>query len=1248
MHLDKRLLSLARQERLALLLTIGLGFLAGALAILQAETLSRVINRVFLEKWTLAEVSGFLFFLLGVLILRSILTWGSDLTAAQISRRIKTGLRNRLLAHIRLLGPAYTNGEQTGDLTYTLVDGIESLDAYYSQYLPGLALAVSIPLIILIFIFQIDLLSGVVFLFTAPLIPLFMVLIGSLAQSLTRRQWQTLSRLSAYFLDVLQGLPTLKMYGRSKNQTSQIAKASELFRQATMNVLRVTFLSALTLEMAATISTAVVAVQVGLRLMYGWITFEQAFIVLLLAPEYYQPLRMLGARFHAGISGVEAAQRIFQVLEIQPARKPPPHTPQDLLQTGSLAPPKNDPRSDPISPPNLISGSNLGLTDIRFEDVHLSYEVGRPALQGVTLEIPKGQRIALVGPSGSGKSTIAALLLRFFEPDQGQILLDGRPLAEIPLVAWREQVAWVSQQPYLFNDTIEANIRLGQSDATHQAIEEAARLAEAHDFIQALPHGYATIVGERGARLSGGQIQRIALARAFVKDAKLIILDEATANLDAENEARLRTGIKRLLEHRTALVIAHRLNTIQNADRIIVLERGQIRQEGTHGQLSNQAGLYRKLLLSQRGTFFPTGGLSLKDNLPISSNAEKGDFPPGNLHSEALDPFPDEPQPTTVMGDTRRWPALVRLIRLAGGIWDWAALSVLAGAATIVSGVGLLATSAYIISMAALHPSIALLQVPIVGVRLFGITRGIFRYLERYLSHQATFRLLAKLRVWFYQSLEPLAPARLMRYRSGDLLARILGDIQSLENFYVRALSPPLTAWVALAAIFIFISRFDPSLGLALALFWFAAGLGLPVIAGTLGRGPGRKLIEQRADLNTAVVDFIQGLADLQAFNQDGRLAAEIETFGDGLVRAGQKMANLTSLQNAVTGLLSGLGMWTILTLAIPFTTSGQINGVYLAVLAMTALASFEAVASLPVAAQYMGSNLQAAARLFAVVDAQPEIQDPPQPLSPPDRLDLQVRDIYFRYPDGEQALDGISFDLPAGKRMAIVGMSGAGKSTLVNLLLRFWDYEQGQILWNGQDLRRFAQEQVRSRLSVVPQRVYLFSANLWDNLRIAYPRASDDEIINAARLAGIHDFIIGLPQGYDTWIGEQGVRLSGGERQRIAIARALLKPADLIILDEGTTNLDALAERQALQSVLNVTTGKSLLVITHRLAGMENMDEILVLEHGKVIEHGQHASLLAAAGAYLRLWRSQNLLDIPGDPSLAVDARLDDENLAA
>jgi ABC-type multidrug transport system fused ATPase/permease subunit len=310
---------------------------------------------------------------------------------------------------------------------------------------------------------------------------------------------------------------------------------------------------------------------------------------------------------------------------------------------------------------------------------------------------------------------------------------------------------------------------------------------------------------------------------------------------------------------------------------------------------------------------------------------------------------------------------------------------------------------------------------------------------------------------------------------------------------------------------------------------------------------------------------------------------------------------------------------------SIPLVSTGHIDGVYLAVIALVAMASFEAIAPLPLAAQFMESNLQSARRLFEVVDAIPEVQDPPNTISPGEGFDLQVRNLNFQYPNSGLVLRGISFDLPSGKRLAIVGPSGSGKSTLVNLLMRFWEVEQGAILLSGRDIQCFDQEVVRSMISLVPQSVYLFSASLRENLLLANPGASDREIIQAAQQAGIHDFIEGLPQGYETWVGDQGVRLSAGERQRIAIARSLLRPAALLILDEATANLDTLSEKRILQALFESSVGRSILMITHRLVGMEAMDEILVLDGGRIVERGHHQALLEAGGLYSRIWAVQH-----------------------
>jgi ATP-binding cassette subfamily C protein CydD len=572
MKLNRRLLHQEKAARVDLILAIGLGLLAGIMLVWQARCLSRVVSQVFLEEKTLQDVQWLLLVFMILALVRAGASWGSEVAANRMAGRVKVDLRQRLATQLLALGPAYARGERSGELTNTVVEGVEALDAYLGQYLPQLALAALIPLTILVVVFPTDWLSGLVLLLTAPLIPVFMVLIGNLADALTRRQWASLSRMSAHFLDVLQGLATLKLLGRSRDQIRTIAQISDRYCKTTLGVLRVAFLSALVMELVATLSTAVVAVEIGLRVLYARLGFEYAFFILLLAPEFYHPLRLLGVRFHAGIAGVTASRRIFEVLDVVPAHV----------------------KSGTATKRAIDLEKNLTL---EFVDVHYAYDDRqRPALEGFSCRVSHGQRVALVGPSGAGKSTAVHLLLCFIEPGQGEITVNGVPLWDLAASDWRASVAWVPQNPYLFHTTVADNIRLARPEASTHDVIGAARQAQAHAFIQALPQGYDTLVGERGARLSGGQAQRIALARAFLKDAPLLILDEATSNLDPVQETLLQEAIELLMHGRTVLVIAHRLNTVYRADQILVMAGGRVVEAGTHATLMREGGLYRKLV----------------------------------------------------------------------------------------------------------------------------------------------------------------------------------------------------------------------------------------------------------------------------------------------------------------------------------------------------------------------------------------------------------------------------------------------------------------------------------------------------------------------------------------------------------------------------------------------------------------------------------------------------------------------------
>jgi ATP-binding cassette subfamily C protein CydCD len=1204
--MQRRLLELTRDSRLALTATILTGFLAGLLTIGQASALSQVVNRVFLGGQSLPDVAVLLQIILIVVLLRAILAWASEVSANAVAVRVKSELRQRLFDKILRLGPAYTRAERTGELVNAAVEGVEALDAYFSQYLPQLVLAALVPLCILFFVFPEDPLSGLILLLTAPLIPVFMYLIGKTAEALTKRQWNTLSRLSAHFFDSLQGLTTLKELGQSKAHAQSIADASNRFRDITLDVLRVTFLSALVLELVATVSTAIVAVEVGLRLLYGQMAFQPALFLLLLAPEFYIPLRMLGLRFHAGMSGTTAARRIYEIL--------------DLREQGE------ENREQESESSHSMGADILPFSTLSFSALSYTYpSEAVPALQDFSLKIQSGEHIALVGSSGAGKSTLVALLLRFVEPQAGQLTINGQPSTGIPLEIWRSQFAWVPQNPFLFHDTIAANLCLARPEASADELAAALRLVHLDDFIKSLPEGVETLIGEEGARLSAGQAQRLALARAFLKDAPVLILDEPTSSLDPEQEQLVEESLYAMVvnrltgvaQPRTVITIAHRLNTVFQADKIVVLEHGRLVETGTHSELLAQGGVYAKMV----------GGKSEKVLSP-DIQAEKRE-----TSNEFLEEQVSSQELVSHFSFSRPF---LRLLSFLHGSWGWVSLSVLLGALTVGSNVGLMGTSAFLISAAALHPELGTLEVAIVGVRFFGIARGGFRYAERLTSHNVTFRLLARLRTWFYQKLEPLAPARLMQYRSGDLLSRIVADVETLENFYVRVVSPSLVAVVIAAGMMVFFGQYSAGLAWTYLAFMLLLGLGVPLLVAALSRSLGAQLVSQRAALQARLVDGIQGLADLLAFGRGTDYAERLRVDGKVYGQTQRSLAALTGLSSGLTVLLVNLGMLAVLVLTIPMIVADRVPGVMLAVLVLAASAGFEAVMPLPLAAQTLSSSAQAARRLFEIVDAQPAVSDLPSVLSnrregqpgagvPPS---LEFSQVNFAYPGSrDAALQGIDFGLAPGQRIAIVGPSGAGKSTLANLVLRFWDYTEGQIRLAGRDLHAWPQEQVRRQIGVLSQRTWFFNDTLRKNLLLARPSASPAEIEQAARRAQIHDFILGLPKGYETVVGERGLRLSGGERQRLAIARLLLQDAPIFLLDEPTANLDPLTERRILDELFSLAHGHSLLLITHRLIGLESMDEILVLEHGRILERGTQAELLASAGLYRRLWDLQNRL---------------------
>lgn len=552
-------------------LAVGIGALGGFLLIIQAWFLARIVDAVIFHQASPNQVMPWAGAMAALFLVRSGLIFLSEQVSFDAAAIIRQNLRNRLFSHVQLLGPLYLSRESSGDIATVIIDGVEALEAYYARYLPAMSLAGLVPLSILAFVLPLDWQSALVLMLTAPLIPFFMILIGKGAERLNQKQWKQLARMGGHFLDVIQGLTTLKLFNASRREAQVIARISDDYRQATMKVLRVAFLSALALEFFATVSIAIVAVLIGFRLLFGELDFFVGFFILLLAPEFYLPLRSLGTHYHARMDAIGAAGRMVEILHTSPPESP--STAQSLLHGKLLR--------------------------VDFHEVHFSYEEQRTALAGIEFSVRAGERVALVGPSGGGKSTVVNMLLGFIRPGKGNVRVNGLDLNRLDREQWRKRLAWVPQNPRLFHGSIRDNVCLGLSEVPEQAIWTAARAARADGFIRHLPEGLDTLVGEGRRGLSGGEVQRLALTRAFLRDAQLVILDEPTANLDRKSERYIQLAIDELAKHRTLIIVAHRLATVRKADRILVLDRGLIVEDGSHQRLLGAGGLYSSLINAQ-------------------------------------------------------------------------------------------------------------------------------------------------------------------------------------------------------------------------------------------------------------------------------------------------------------------------------------------------------------------------------------------------------------------------------------------------------------------------------------------------------------------------------------------------------------------------------------------------------------------------------------------------------------------------
>ncbi|MFF4092660.1 thiol reductant ABC exporter subunit CydD [Streptomyces sp. NPDC001834] len=1166
--IDPRLLRHARATRFFLAAVVALGAIGAALVIAQAMLIADIVVGGFEDGLTASGLRTPLLLLAAVALGRALVSWLTELAAYRASAAVKSELRGRLLARATELGPGWLSGQRSGSLVTLATRGVDALDDYFARYLPQLGLAVVVPVAVLARIVTEDWVSAAIIVVTLPLIPLFMILIGWATQARMDRQWRLLSRLSGHFLDVVAGLPTLKVFGRAKAQAESIRAITSQYRRATLRTLRIAFLSSFALELLATLSVALVAVTIGMRLVHGGLDLYTGLVVLILAPEAYLPIRQVGAQYHAAAEGLSAAEEIFAVLETEPRKGGTADVPEPLR--------------------------------LELEDVTVRHE-GRtaPSLDRASLVVEEGETVALTGPSGVGKSTLLDVVLGFTAPDEGRVRVGGADLGTLDLERWREQIAWVPQRPYLFAGTIAENVRLARPDADDAAVMAALRDAGAYDFVARLPDGELTVLGEDGAGLSAGQRQRLALARAFLADRPLLLLDEPTASLDGETEEGIVDAVRRLAVGRTVLLVVHRPALLAVADRVVALEPAA--DSGTAGTRTTGSG----------------------EAVPVPRKPTTHGDGPG----EALEPEVSR-HPGAGTGHV-----LARVRKAAGARRGQLALALLLGSLALGSSVGLMAVSGWLISRASEQPPVLYLMVAVTATRAFGLGRAVFRYAERLVSHDAVLRMLAELRVAVYRGLERIAPAGLRRTRRGDLLSRLVADVDALQDHWLRWLLPAGTAVVVGVATVGFVGLLLPAAGAVLAVGLLLAGAGVPWISGACSRQAERRLAPARADLATRVTDLLGGTAELTVAGALPARAQRAREADGVLTRIAARAATATALGGGLTALIGGLTVVATALVALPAVRDGRLAGVELAVVVLTPLAAFEAVTGLPLAVQFRQRVARSAERVYEVLDAPLPVREPDSPApAPGSPFPLEVQGLSARYPGAERdALEAVDLTLTAGRRIAVVGSSGSGKTTLAQVLLRFLDARAGTYRIGGVDASALDGDTVRTFVGLCAQDAHVFDSSIRENLRLARPGAADEELRAALEQARLLDWAEALPEGLDTLVGEHGARLSGGQRQRLALARAVLADFPVLVLDEPAEHLDLATADALTADLLDATRGRTTVLITHRLRGLEAVDEVLVLDAGRIVQAGPYADLAAEEGPLRRMLERENEVESMG-----------------